>query len=106
MQPNYHAELTAYINYRAGKVGDSLTWWPNVGKEFPNVARVAKKYLAIPAANAPSERVFSTGKVIVTRKKWALDPNRLEAYIKMRHNMCILEAATKRRQKRKMAASK
>ena len=41
--------------------------------KFPRVWRVASVYLAMPATNASSERVFSTTNVIVKRQRWRMD---------------------------------
>ena len=51
------------INY------DSLTWWKCHETSFPIISKLARKYLAIPASTAPSEREFSTAKKYITEKK-------------------------------------
>ena len=38
---------------------DPLLWWKEREMLYPFVAKLAKRYLAIPASTAPSERVFS-----------------------------------------------
>src|SRR5262249_47909123 len=49
--------------YLAEAVADSgvdvLEWWKHHSDEYPCLARIARDYLAIPATNAPAERVFS-----------------------------------------------
>lgn len=42
-----------------GLNGNPITWWKEIGrKEFPQlVAKLARKYLAIPATSAASERL-------------------------------------------------
>ena len=52
-----------------------------------NVAKLAKKYLAVLASTAPSERVFSTAKYILRKKRWCL---RLGKCIFQRHNAKLI----------------
>ena len=50
----------------------------------------ARKYLAIRASSAPSERVFSRAKLIQQRQRWNLLPQHLEACVMLKHNACML----------------
>ena len=56
----------AEINFR---IDDPMDWWRKHESYFPQVAKLARKYLAIPASTAPSERVFSTAKNILHAEK-------------------------------------
>jgi len=38
---------------------DPLLWWRDRVLDYPALSRVARKYLAIPAASAAAERMFS-----------------------------------------------
>ena len=51
---------------------DPLEWWKLHSCRFPHMARVAKRYLGVPATSVPSERVFSTAGDIVTAKRSCL----------------------------------
>lgn len=42
---------------------------------YPIVAQIARDYLAIPATSAASERVFSNGSDIITKKRNRLSPS-------------------------------
>ena len=53
---------------------------------FPHVAKLARKYLSIPVSTAPAERVFSTAKNILQKKRWRILPERLGKCIFLRHN--------------------
>ena len=57
--------------------------------QFPTIAKLARKYLAIPASSAPSEWVFSRAKLIQERQRWNLLPQRLEACVMLKPNMLI-----------------
>ena len=48
---------------------DPLLWWKEREMLYPIVAKLAKKYFAIPASTAPSERVFSVCKKYFTEEK-------------------------------------
>ena len=73
----------AEINFR---IDDPMDWWRKHESYFLQVAKLARKYLAIPASTAPSERVFSTAKNILQKKRWSLLPERLGKCIFLRHN--------------------
>ncbi|MBW0492607.1 hypothetical protein O181_032322 [Austropuccinia psidii MF-1] len=48
------------------KSTDILLFWKSHGGIFPHLSLMAHKYLAFPATSAPSERVFSCGRKILT----------------------------------------
>ena len=73
----------AEINFRKD---DPLLWWRNHETYFPTIAKLARKYLCIPASTAPSERVFSTAKNILQKKRWRILPERLGKSIFLRQN--------------------
>ena len=69
---------------------DPLAWWKMHDGQFPKIAKLARKYLAIPASSAPSERVFSRAKLIQQRQRWNLLPQRLEACVMLKHNAWLI----------------
>ncbi len=60
---------------------DPLVWWRHHAAQFPNISKLAKKYLAIPASTASSERVFSVVKYLITKKRNRLLPERVERFV-------------------------
>jgi hypothetical protein len=46
-----------------------LSWWKSSSHRFKNFERLAVKYLAIPAASAPSERIWSWASRVLTVKQ-------------------------------------
>ena len=54
--------------------------------QYPTIAKLARKYLAIPGSSAPSERVFSRAKLVQQRQRWNLLPQHLEACVMIKHN--------------------
>jgi hypothetical protein len=86
------AEVKAYlaqevdVSAMANKGDAALGWWKVNQGRFPHISKLALKYLAIPASTAPSERVFSVAKNIISRKRWRLTPERFNECIFLKHN--------------------
>ena len=55
-----------------GRNADVLAFWKLNQEAFPLLARRARIVLAIPASSSKSERVFSTGGLIVTQKRFCV----------------------------------
>ena len=55
-----------------GRDADVLSFWRLYQADLPNLARIAKIVLAIPASSSKSERVFSTGGLVVSSKRFKL----------------------------------
>lgn len=53
---------------------DPLKWWQMNRAKFPILAQLARVYLALPAASAPSERVFSVASKVISPTRTSLDP--------------------------------
>lgn len=66
---------------------DPLQWWRQRELNFPLVAKLAKKYLCIPATSSPSERVFSTAGNIVTCKRSCLKPETVDQLVFLSLNL-------------------
>ena len=63
-------ELSRYIEGPlCDRKSDPLNWWKENEMNFPNIAKLAKTYLAIPATSVPSERVFSKAGEIVSARR-------------------------------------
>jgi hypothetical protein len=56
---------------------DALQWWKLYGGKYPKVAALARRYLAIPASSAASERLFSQLKRTATAARQGLKPGTL-----------------------------
>ena len=58
-----------------------LDMWRNKAMEFPYLARVARRVLAIPATQAQSERMFSTAGLTVNKRRGSVDPENVELLV-------------------------
>lgn len=56
---------------------DPLEWWARKQGDFETFARIARRYLAIPASSVPSESMFSTAGRLANKGDAALNANLL-----------------------------
>lgn len=75
-------QLSAYL---AGNViprsSDPLVWWKQNQSCFPGLAKVARRYLAIPATQVESERLFSSAGNTVTTRRENLSAENIEQLV-------------------------
>ena len=80
-------DLDRYESYSlADSNVDILEWWRTHENTLPILSQIAKQVLTIPASSAKSERVFSTGGNIVTKKRNRLNPELVETLILIKEN--------------------
>ena len=85
-------EMIDYETYSyARKDEDVLEWWKKHQHILPLLSTIAKKVLAIPSSSAKSERVFSTGGNVVTKKRNRLAPNKVEDLIVISENINLVK---------------
>ena len=60
---------------------DALVWWKINGKRFPILARLAKRYLCVPATSVPAERIFSTAGLVISNQRSSLTPENADMLI-------------------------
>ena len=68
---------------------DLLQWWKTNETRFKSASRAARKYLAIPATSAPSERVFSLSGSICNPRPASLSPENLDALVFLNANSLL-----------------
>jgi len=61
-----HHEISAYTPVDHGSC--LLAWWAANQVNYQNVARVARKLLAVPATSVASKRLFSKAGDVITKK--------------------------------------
>ena len=75
-------ELQSYLTEPAlGEVSssDMLLWWKSNSRKYPTLSRMAQHYLSIPGTSASSERLFSSGKELITDRRNRLNEISIQA---------------------------
>ena len=72
-------EYDTYMSFeRLRRKDDPLAWWRQHETHLPRLAKLAKKYLAVPATSVPSERVFSKAGQLVSARRANLNPKNVD----------------------------
>lgn len=58
--------------------GDPLAWWAVNAHQFPNVAKIARRYLCCTATSVPCERLFKAAGGIVRKDRASLSGKRVD----------------------------
>uniref|UniRef100_A0A3B1JBH7 BED-type domain-containing protein n=1 Tax=Astyanax mexicanus TaxID=7994 RepID=A0A3B1JBH7_ASTMX len=75
-------ELNKYLDVPALSLSeDPLHWWKSNERDFPLLARLAKRYLCIPGTSVAAERVFSTAGDVVTAQRSCLSSEHVDQLI-------------------------
>ncbi|XP_051784492.1 E3 SUMO-protein ligase ZBED1-like [Erpetoichthys calabaricus] len=81
-------ELRTYLQTtEVDSDADPLEWWKCHQANFPRVAKLARRYLCIPATSSPSERAYSTGGNIVTCHRAVLKPDAVDRLVFLAQNL-------------------
>ncbi|CAF3394488.1 unnamed protein product, partial [Rotaria sp. Silwood2] len=70
---------------------DLLLFWRNKKDAFPNIAKITRKVLAIPAANTSVERQFSCSKIVIGDRRTRLGAEKLDKLIFLQKNLLPLK---------------
>ena len=64
-----------------------LQWWKAHKNQFPLISKAVRELLSVPASSSSSERAFSVGGLICSKKRGHLSPKRIEdlALIKLNY---------------------
>ena len=66
-------EFEKYLDEKALKPDDNpLLWWKVKQEVYPNVAKLARKYLCVQGSSTPAERVMSEMGNVLTKKRLLL----------------------------------
>ncbi|XP_072550143.1 E3 SUMO-protein ligase ZBED1 [Salminus brasiliensis] len=90
--PEIHQQLENYIAEPLCKRSLSpLHWWRNKEHRFPAVARLARKYLAIPATGIPADRAFAPRESAVAHRRAMMGPKHLDHVLFLHQNCDYVE---------------
>ena len=64
---------------QGGNSEDVLSWWKAHSKTYPHLSKMARDYLSIPATSTSSERLFSSGKHLITDSRNLLSAETIQA---------------------------
>ena len=67
-----------------------LLWWKAHQARFPMLSVLARKYLAIPATSAPSERLFSSAGLTIAKERARLTPEHAANLIFLHDNLDVI----------------
>ena len=75
-------EMKRYLQEPSSSIDENpLNWWKQNHSQFPAIAKLAKKWLCIPATSTPCERLFSKAGNIINAKRAALDSEMHPCYV-------------------------
>lgn len=79
------------LQWRSGRVkvdmsGDVLQYWQERASSDRELAAVALRYSSIPATSAPSERIFSSAKIVSSGRRSRTSASRVQSLIRLRQN--------------------
>ena len=84
-------ELRQYFEeVNINRTDDPLKWWKTRESVYPNLSKIAKKYLGIVATSVPSERVFSKAGQVVTERRNRLKANNVQKLIFLNANINLV----------------
>ncbi|XP_075302317.1 E3 SUMO-protein ligase ZBED1-like [Opisthocomus hoazin] len=91
--PEIHQQLENYIVEPLCKRStDPLDWWKNNERRFPAVARLSRRYLAVPATAVPPEQAFAAGESALEQRRAVLAPENLDQILFLHQNFDFLES--------------
>ena len=81
-------EVDEYFNAPKVKATeDPLKYWMRKATKFPTLARLARRYLSIPASSVYSERLFSEFGNVYDRRRSRLKPDTAKRIVFLHHNL-------------------
>ena len=84
-------QISRYTDIDIGTVSNPLAFWSQFSNQLPDLCKLARSLLYIPATSAPVERVFSHGGIIMRPHRARLGDEKLAEliFMKCNMNMCV-----------------
>ena len=87
-QEKVKQELDCYLGHPQLEIEESpLSWWKIEHQRYPHLSRLARKYLCLCATSVPSERIFSVAGEIVSDRRSALKPEKVDQLVFLARNL-------------------
>jgi hypothetical protein len=89
LERNCEDEFSLYLTEArtVKKADDPFEWWRVNRHKYPNLSRLARKWLGVVATSVPSERAFSTSGNVVTVKRSSLAPDMVSDLVFVAENL-------------------
>jgi len=88
LQEKIKQELDCYLSHQQLEMEENpLDWWKVEHRRYPHLAKLAQKYLCICATSVPAERIFSIAGQIVSDRRSALKPDRVDQLVFLARNL-------------------
>ena len=91
-QDSLESEVAKYVLVTVDPDVSILKWWKKNSNVFPQLSKLAKILLAIPAISAPSEWSFSASGSVVTAKRSRISPLRVKKVLFIHDNFNLISA--------------
>ena len=88
---SYLLEKDLDVKANDGSNNNPLDWWKVKNQQYPQLAKLAKKFLCIPASSAPSERLFSKAGITISNRRNRLHPGTAESLLFLSENFTIVD---------------
>ena len=92
-----YSEFTSYMGLkRDPSVTDALSWWKGSQAMYPQLSKMARDILAVPATGAGVEREFSISGCVITKQRNRLAPSTIRDIMQykrwlVRHGIVVAE---------------
>jgi len=81
-------EIEMYLQSKSpSRSVNIFEWWKVNEPKYPNVTRLAKSVLCIPATSTAAERVFSSAGIAVSKKRSYLQPENINKTLFLNKNL-------------------
>lgn len=85
------------LTHNQMSTANPLEWWKSNAGQFPNLSKIARRVLCVPATSASSERIFSAAGTLLTAKRSKLNGHTAAAMVFLHGSWDKLEKMEQKR---------